>query len=172
MSSTNEYNDKSMNFRRLRRFLVDWLTGTEGSATYPWELYPDDAVAPEDGPLVFPPGLVWGAGGQRTLAWTWQEYSQPDGGLPAAGDGDPAFFFAARYKVYGAVTSGAALVFIHEFGRWPLVQCVERGGGTGGVPWLVYDPIANGGSILHDVGFDQVTVDFGGAFDGVVMMTG
>lgn len=173
MSSTNEYNDKSMNFRRIRRFLVEWLTGSESTPTYPWQLNEayGDTVAPEDGPLGFPAGLTWGDGAFGTLAWTWQTYD-PTTGLPNGDDDDPAIFRAARYKRYGAVTAGGSLAFFHNFNQWPLVQVLQRGGGAGGVPWLVFDVLGAGGSILHDIGFQEVTVDFGGAFDGVVIVVG
>lgn len=171
--TTNEYNDKSMNFRRIRRFLVEWLTGGEGSPTYPWDQNTalGDDSAPSAGPLGFDAGLTWGDGGSRTLAWTWEAYD-PATGLPNGDDGDPAIMRAARYKFYGAVTAGPSIAFFHNFNQWPLVQAIQRGGGAGGVPWLVFDVLGAGGSILHDIGFQEVTIDFGGAFDGVVILAG
>lgn len=172
-SSASEWIDKNMNFHRVRRFLVEWLPGGEGFPSFPWEINTQlgDTVAPEDGPLGFDAGLQWGDGTYGTLAWTWQPYD-PTTGLPDGDDGDLAIFRAGRYKRYGVTTAGPPVAFFHNFNNWPLVQVAQRGGGAGGVPWLVFDVLGAGGSILHDIGFQETTIDFGGAFDGVVILVG
>lgn len=171
MSSTNEFNDKSMNFRRLRRFVLEWLFPSEGNPEFPWETGDGDPVDPELGPLAFGPGLFWADGVKKTAAFNWQPYAAGTG-IPDGADGEPAIFRVARHKFYGVTTAGAAVGFNHEFNTWPLVQCIERGGGGSGAPWLLYDPVAAGGSVLFDINLDTVTVDFGGAFEGIVVIVG
>lgn len=161
---TQTYNDNDYSLRKLKRFLVEWLFGGESEAEFPWE-------SETAGPLAFDPGCLWGDGRKKTLRWNWQAYELGTG-IPNGADGDPALFQAARHKFYGAVTAGPSMAFSHEFNTWPLVQCIERGGGAGGAPWLLFDPVTAGGSVLFDVALDQVTVDFGGAFDGIVVIVG
>lgn len=161
---SQSFNDHDFSLRKLKRFLVEWLFGGESGPEFPWE-------SETAGPLAFDAGCLWGAGAKRTLGWNWQPYELGTG-IPNGADGLPALMYAARQKFYGAVTAGPAVAFDHEFATWPLVQCIQRGGGAGGVPWLMFDPLAAGGSVLFDISLDQITVDFGGAFDGIVVIVG
>lgn len=151
---TQTYNDHDFSLRVLKRIILQWLTGGEASPETPWQ-------TEEAGPLAFGPGVLWANGAVRTLEMSYEPYE--------LGVGDPQRWLFGRRVQFSFDSDGLSPVnFAHDFHQVPLVQVLEA---LGGDTWRVVDVIAAGGYILHG-GFDDVTIDFGGALAGLVVMVG
>lgn len=148
------FNDHDMSLRAIKRVRLEWLVGGEASPETPWQ-------TEEAGPLAFGPGVFWANGAVRTLEMTYEDYE--------LGVGNPGRWLFARRVQFFVDTDGALPVsFAHNFHTLPLVQVLQS---LGGDNWQVVDVIALGGFIEH-TGFDAVSVDFGGALEGLVLMAG
>jgi len=148
-----------MCYNAVNRVRLQYMYGGEGPAEFPWEF--DDELA--DG-LAFPGGCIWFDGPRRTPRFNAAPF------VPLAGD--PECFFVARRVEIPVSTPGATpVLFTHNFGNWPIVQCVKTIVGIT-TQYVVFDVDAAGGSIKHNT-FDTFTVDFGAAaFNGSVIMVG
>lgn len=149
--ATNEFNDKSMNFRRLKRVLLEIMFQGEGEREFPWELDPEggDTVAPEDGPLEFPAGNIWFDDPSKTIRFTYQPYTVAEPGLPTDPNGNLTTFYVAR-KVVVSMASGSQTYRIeHDLPQFfPVVQVYMTNVVN---TWFLYDPLQNGGSVEQDI---------------------
>lgn len=176
--AANEYVAKSMNFRRIKRFLLDTMFSGEGQAEFPWQLDGDGVdfgVAPEDGPLRFGAGLIWLDYPRRTIRFTYEPFDAvATAGIPLDANSVEAVFQVARKYVVSLPSGSQTYTVQHPLNDiFPSITVYQRDAIN---HWYVVDVVGAGGTIEQDLlgGDGDIIIDFGAvtAEDAVAVLIG
>lgn len=158
---------RDFSFGLLRKTVLEWLTPGEGSPEFPWQVDNDDL-----GPLALPAGVVWFDGALRTLRFTYVPYELGTGLADDMNSEAGAFYAARFYQINVDALDAAPFVISHPLQRFPpQVQMVQRIVGITDT-WRLYDIHGAGGTIDYDVDAEDIVIDPGAAFEGIVTVVG